>query len=47
MRESEAQLTTLYNTRLQMDIQLKWIIAHTYTMDDVYQLALKIEGLKF
>ena len=30
-----------------MDIQLEWIIAYTYTMDDVYQLALKIEGLKF
>ena len=47
VRESEAQLTALYNARLQMDIQLEWIIAYTYTMDDVYQLALKIEGLKF
>ncbi|RVW96613.1 Transposon Ty3-G Gag-Pol polyprotein [Vitis vinifera] len=31
-----------------MEIQLEMIVAHTYTVDDVYQLALKIEeGLKF
>ena len=31
-----------------MKIQLEMIVAHTYTIDDVYQLALKIEeGLKF
>ena len=30
-----------------MDIQLEMIVVHTYTVDDVYQLALKIEeGLK-
>ncbi|RVW73269.1 Retrovirus-related Pol polyprotein from transposon 17.6 [Vitis vinifera] len=33
---------------LRMEIQLEMIAAHTYTVDDVYQLALKIEeGLKF
>ena len=31
-----------------MNIQLEMIATHTYTVDDVYQLALKIEeGLKF
>ena len=31
-----------------MKIQLEMIATHTYTIDDVYQLALKIEeGLKF
>ena len=30
-----------------MDIQLEMIAAHTYTVDDVYRLALRIEGLKF
>ncbi|RVX03925.1 Transposon Ty3-I Gag-Pol polyprotein [Vitis vinifera] len=33
---------------LRMEIQLEMIAAHTYTVDDVYQLALKKEeGLKF
>ena len=31
-----------------MEIQLEMIVARTYIMDDVYQLALTIEeGLKF
>ena len=31
-----------------MEIQFEMIVAYTYTVDDVYQLALKIEeGLKF
>ena len=31
-----------------MEIQFEMIAAHTYTVDDVYQLALKIEeGLNF
>ena len=41
VRESDAQLAACYNARLQMDIQLEMIATHTYTMDDVYQLALK------
>ncbi|RVW36518.1 Transposon Ty3-I Gag-Pol polyprotein [Vitis vinifera] len=37
-----------YKAGLRMEIQLEMIAAHTYTVDDVYQLALKIEeGLKF
>ena len=48
MRESEAQSATRYKSRLQMEIQLEMIAAHTCTIDDVYQLVLKIEGgLKF
>ena len=48
MRESDAQLAARYKARLQMEIQLEMIATHTYTVDDVYQLALKIEeGLKF
>ena len=48
VRESDAQLAACYKVGLQMDIQLEMIVAHTYTVDDVYQLALKIEeGLKF
>ncbi|RVW47624.1 Transposon Ty3-I Gag-Pol polyprotein [Vitis vinifera] len=48
VRESDAQLAARYKARLRMEIQLEMIAAHTYTVDDVYQLALKIEeGLKF
>ncbi|RVW40465.1 hypothetical protein CK203_092335 [Vitis vinifera] len=37
-----------YKAGLRMEIQLEMIAAHTYTVDDVYQLALKIEeDLKF
>ncbi|RVW94306.1 Retrovirus-related Pol polyprotein from transposon 297 [Vitis vinifera] len=37
-----------YKARLRMKIQLEMIAADTYIVDDVYQLALKIEeGLKF
>ena len=43
MRESEAQLATRYKSRLQMEIELEMIVACTYTVDDIYQLALKIE----
>ena len=46
--ESDAQLATRYKARLRMEIQLETIAAHTYTVDDMYQLALKIEeDLKF
>ncbi|RVW77677.1 Retrovirus-related Pol polyprotein from transposon 297 [Vitis vinifera] len=48
VRESDAQLAARYKARLRMEIQLEMIAADTYTVDDVYQLALKIEeGLKF
>ena len=48
VRESDAQLATRYRVGLQIKIQLEMIVAHTYTVDDVYQLALKTkEGLKF
>ena len=48
VRESDAQLAARYKAGLQMDIQLEMIATHTYTVDDVYQLARKIEeGLKF
>ena len=48
VQESDAQLAAHYKVGLQMEIQLEMIAAHTYTMDDVYQLALKIEeALKF
>ncbi|RVW85285.1 Transposon Ty3-I Gag-Pol polyprotein [Vitis vinifera] len=48
VRESDAQLAAHYKAGLRMEIQLEMIVAHTYTVDDVYQLALKIEeGLKF
>ena len=48
MRESDAQLVARYKAGLRMDIHLEIIDAHTYTVDDDYQLALKIEeGLKF
>ena len=48
VRESNAQLAARYKAGLRMKIQLAMIVAHTYTVDDVYQLALKIEeGLKF
>ncbi|RVW96614.1 hypothetical protein CK203_020342 [Vitis vinifera] len=48
VRESDAQLAARYKAGLRMEIQLEMIAAHTYTVDDVYQLALKIEeGLKF
>ena len=46
--ESDAQITAHYKVELRMDIQLEMIVAHTYNMDNVYQLAPKIEeGLKF
>ena len=48
VRESDAQLAARFNVGLQMNIQLEMITTHTDTVDDVYQLALKIEqGLKF
>ena len=48
VRESDAQLAARYKAGLRMEIQLEMIAAHTYIVDDVYQLALKIEeGLKF
>ncbi|RVW42524.1 Transposon Ty3-I Gag-Pol polyprotein [Vitis vinifera] len=48
VRESDAQLAARYKAGLRMEIQLEMIAAHTYTVDDVYQLALKIEeDLKF
>ena len=48
VRESDAQLAAHYKARLRMKIQLETIATHTYTVDDVYQLALKIEEvLKF
>lgn len=48
VRESDAQLAARYKAGLRMEIQLEMIAAHTYTVDDVYQLALKTkEGLKF
>ena len=47
MRESDAQLAARYKVGLRMEIQLEMIVAHTYTVGDVYQLALKIEDLKF
>ena len=48
MWESDAQLATRYKVGLRMEIQLEMIVTHTNTIDDVYQLALKIEeGLKF
>ena len=48
VRESDAQLATRYRVGLQIKIQLEMIVAHTYTVDNVYQLALKTkEGLKF
>ena len=48
VRKSDAQLAARYQVGLRMEIQLEMIVAHTYTVDDVYQLALKIEeGLKF
>ena len=48
VQESDAQIAARYKAELRMDIQLEMIAAHTYTMDDVYQLALKIEeGLKY
>ena len=48
MRESDAQLIASYKAGLRMEIQLEMIATHTYTIDDVYQLALKIEeDLKF
>ncbi|RVW75570.1 Transposon Ty3-G Gag-Pol polyprotein [Vitis vinifera] len=48
VRESDTQLVARYKAGLRMEIQLEMIAAHTYTVDDVYQLALKIEeGLKF
>ena len=48
VQESDAQLAARYKAGLRMNIQLQMIVAHTYTVDDVYQLALKIEeGLKF
>ncbi|RVW83819.1 Transposon Ty3-G Gag-Pol polyprotein [Vitis vinifera] len=44
----DAQLAARYKAGLRMKIQLEMIATHTYTVDDVYQLALKIEkGLKF
>ena len=47
-RETVAQLAPRYKARFRIDIQLEIIATHTYTVDDVYQLALKIEeGLKF
>ena len=39
--ESDSQLTTCYKAKLQTTIQLEIIVAHYYSMDDVYQLALK------
>ena len=46
--ESDAQLAANYKGGLRMEIPLEVITAHTYTMGDDYQLALKIEeGLKF
>ncbi|WJZ83015.1 hypothetical protein VitviT2T_002731 [Vitis vinifera] len=46
--ESDAQLAARYKAGLRMEIQLEMTTAHTYTLYDVYQLALKIEeGLKF
>ena len=48
VRESNAQLAAHYKVGLRMDIQLGMIVAHIYTVDDVYQLVLKFElGLKF
>ncbi|RVW45061.1 Transposon Ty3-I Gag-Pol polyprotein [Vitis vinifera] len=48
VQESDPQLAARYKAGLRMEIQLEMIAAHTYTVDDVYQLALKIEeGLKF
>ncbi|RVW93025.1 Retrovirus-related Pol polyprotein from transposon 297 [Vitis vinifera] len=41
VRESDAQLAACYKAGLRMKIQLEMIAAHTYTVDDVYQLALK------
>ena len=41
VRESDAQLAARYKAGLRMKIQLEMIAAHTYTVDDVYQLALK------
>ncbi|RVX17088.1 Transposon Ty3-I Gag-Pol polyprotein [Vitis vinifera] len=47
VRESDSQLAIRYKAGLRMEIQLEMIAAHTYTVDDIYQLALKIEeGLK-
>ena len=42
-QESDAQLATYYKARLQMEIQLEKIAIHTYIVDDVYQLGLKID----
>ena len=48
VRESDAQLAAHYKAGLRMKIQLEMIAAHTYTVYDVYQLALKREeDLKF
>ena len=48
VRESDALLAARYKAELRMDIQLEMIATHTYTVDDVYQLGLKIEeSLKF
>ena len=40
VQESDAQLAARYKAGLQMEIQLEMIAIHTYTVDDVYQLAL-------
>ena len=46
MQESDAQLAARYKVGLRMEIQLEMIAAHTYTVDDVYQLALKFRVSK-
>ena len=48
VRESDAQFAARYKAGLRMNIKLEMTATHTYTVDDVYQLAFKIEGgLKF
>ena len=43
MWESDAQLATHYKAEFLMEIQFEMIAAHTYIVDDVYQLALKLK----
>ena len=40
-KEYKAQVNTCFNDGFQMEIQLEMVVAHTNTIEDVYQLAIK------
>lgn len=44
VREREAQIVAHYKARLQIVIQLKMVVAQTYTIGDAYQLTLVVEA---